>query len=142
MSGTYWTPTLAVMGARGALAVEEPERLADAKFCAFFPGSCRHEVEGEGPQPDSTEIAWYRMVLNNIVGDVREARTHGSNVLIGSARPDYPGYSMHIEMESFVRAGFAPLEVLKLSTRQAAVALGVAHDLGTLERGTSLTLSS
>jgi imidazolonepropionase-like amidohydrolase/Tol biopolymer transport system component len=133
MSGTYWTPTLAIMGARGALAVEEPERLADAKFCAFFPESCRRDVEGEESEPDSIEIRWYRMLLENIVGDVREARTRGVNLLVGTDRADYPGYAMHIEMESFVRAGFAPLEVLKLSTQGAATALGVERDLGTLE---------
>ncbi len=135
MSGAYWTPTLAIMGARGALAVEEPERLADAKFCAFFPGSCRRDVEGEESEPDSTEVRWYRMLMENIVGDVREARTRGANLLLGTDRPDYPGYAMHIEMESFVRAGFTPLEVLKLSTQGAATALEVEQDLGTLEPG-------
>jgi imidazolonepropionase-like amidohydrolase len=134
-SGAYWTPTLAIMGARGALAVEEPERLADAKFCAFFPGSCRRDVEGEESEPDSTEIRWYRMLLENIVGDVREARTRGTNLLLGTDRPDYPGYAMHVEMESFVRAGLTPAEVLRLSTRGAASALGVELDLGSLEPG-------
>jgi imidazolonepropionase-like amidohydrolase len=42
---------------------------------------------------------------------------------------------MHIELESFVRAGFTPLEVLELSTQGAAVALGVERDLGSLEVG-------
>ncbi len=135
MSGTYWTPTLAVMGARGALAIEEPERLADAKFCAFFPGSCRRDVGGEESEADSTEIRWYRMLLENIVGDVREARIRGANLLLGTDRPDYPGYAMHVEMESFVRAGLTPVEVLKLSTWGAAAALGIERDLGMLEPG-------
>jgi imidazolonepropionase-like amidohydrolase len=38
-------------------------------------------------------------------------------------------------MESFVLAGLTPLEVLELSTRRAALALGVAQDIGTLEVG-------
>ncbi len=135
VSGTYWTPTLAVMGARGALAIEEPERLADAKFCAFFPGSCRRDVESEESEPDSTEIRWYRMLWDNIVGDVREGHTRGANLLLGTDRPDYPGYAMHVEMESFVRAGYTPFEVLKLSTQGAATALGLERDLGTLEPG-------
>jgi hypothetical protein len=135
MSDTYWTPTLAVFGARGALAIEEPERLANAKFCAFFAGSCRHDVGGDTPQPDSAGAAWYRMLFDNILGDVRDARTHGVKILLGTDRTDYPGYAMHIELESFVRAGFTPLEVLELSTRRAAAALGVANDLGTIEPG-------
>ncbi len=135
MSDTYWTPTLAIFGATGALAIEEPERLANDKFCAFFAGSCRHDVEGDTPQPDSAGAAWYRMLFANIVGDVREARAHGVRVLLGTDRTDYPGYAMHIELESFVRAGFTPLEVLELSTQGAAVALGVERDLGSLEVG-------
>ena len=46
---------------------------------------------------------------------------------------NFPGVRIHTEMESFVLAGFTPLEVLELSTRRAALALGVAQDLGTLE---------
>jgi imidazolonepropionase-like amidohydrolase len=69
------------------------------------------------------------------LGDLREARAHGVNVLVGTDKPNPPGFYIHIEMESFVLAGFTPLEVLELSTRRAALALGVAQDLGTLEVG-------
>jgi hypothetical protein len=135
MSDTYWTPTLAIFGARGALAIEEPERLANDKFCAFFPGSCRRGAAGDVPQPDSAGAAWYRMLFENIVGDVRLGRAHAVRVLLGTDRTDYPGYAMHIELESFVRAGFTPLEVIELSTRSAAAALGIAQDVGSLEVG-------
>ncbi len=133
MNSAYWTPTLAVMGALEALAFEEPERFGDTKFCAFFPWGCLRDVEGDESEPDSAVILYYRMLVDNIIGDVREARTLGANLLLGSDRPDYPGYAMHVEMESFVRAGFTPMEVLRLATQGAASALGLERDLGTLE---------
>ena len=135
ISGTYWTPTLSIMGGTTVLFMEEPERLTDAKFCAFFSGSCRRDDEGQGPQLDSPRVQRARMRQTSQLGDLREARAHGVNVLVGTDHYDVPGFYTHIEMESFVLAGFTPLEVLELSTRRAALALGVAQDLGTLEVG-------
>jgi imidazolonepropionase-like amidohydrolase len=135
ISGTYWTPTLSIMGGTSVLFMEDPERSTDAKFCAFFPRSCRRDDEGRGPQLDSPRGRSARMIQTNEFGTLREARAHGVNVLVGSDRATVPGFYIHIEMESFVLAGFTPLEVLELSTRRAALALGVAQDLGTLEPG-------
>jgi imidazolonepropionase-like amidohydrolase len=135
ISGTYWTPTLSIMGGTSVLFMEDPERLTDAKFCAFFPRSCRRDDEGRGPQLDSLREQRFRMRQTSQLGDLREARAHGVNVLVGTDRATVPGFYIHIEMESFVLAGFTPLEVLELSTRRAALALGVAQDLGTLEVG-------
>lgn len=36
-------------------------------------------------------------------------------------------------MEHFVKAGLAPIEVLRIATKKAAVAVGAKDDLGTLE---------
>ncbi len=45
------------------------------------------------------------------------------------------GASFHWELEHFVQAGIPPLEVLRISTQQAAEAVGAQDDLGTLEPG-------
>ena len=142
ISGTYWTPTLSIMGGTRVLFMEDPERSTDAKFCAFFPRSCRRDDEGLGPQLDSPRGRLFRMLQTNEFGTLREARAHGVNVLVGTDHYDVPGFYIHIEMESFVLAGFTPLEVLELSTRRAALALGVAQDIGTLVPGDySLTVT-
>jgi hypothetical protein len=130
ISGAYWTPTLSWMGT-GMLLMEEPGRQTDAKFCAFFPRRCRHDDEGRGPR----DMSFDRMMQATELEDLREARAHGVSILAGTDTPDNPGIYVHIEMETFVLAGFTPLEVLELSTRRAAVALGVAQDLGSLEVG-------
>jgi hypothetical protein len=46
-----------------------------------------------------------------------------------------PGYSLHREMELYVEAGFTPLEALQAATIEAARALGVEKESGTLEAG-------
>jgi imidazolonepropionase-like amidohydrolase len=46
-----------------------------------------------------------------------------------------PGYSLHRELEFYVEAGFTTLEALQAATIQAARALGVEKESGSLEAG-------
>jgi amidohydrolase family protein len=46
-----------------------------------------------------------------------------------------PGYSLHRELELYVEAGFTPLEALQAATLEAARALGVEKDSGSLQPG-------
>jgi hypothetical protein len=46
-----------------------------------------------------------------------------------------PGYSLHRELEIYVQAGFTPLEALQSATIQAAKALGVEKESGSIEAG-------
>ncbi len=58
-------------------------------------------------------------------------------MLVGTDNPEPEGVgvSMHGEMQAFVLAGYAPLEVLRMATHDAAVALGIEASVGTLEAG-------
>ena len=47
----------------------------------------------------------------------------------------YAGFSLHDELEWFVRAGFTPLEALQASTVNPAKFLGKSKSLGTIETG-------
>lgn len=46
-----------------------------------------------------------------------------------------PGFSLHGELRSLVKAGLSPMQALQASTRNAAAALGVLDKTGTLETG-------
>jgi imidazolonepropionase-like amidohydrolase len=48
--------------------------------------------------------------------------------------PPYLGWSSHIEMESMVKAGLTPSEVIKAATRNSAQILGL-DQLGTVASG-------
>jgi len=46
-----------------------------------------------------------------------------------------PGFSLHQELELFVKAGLTPLEALQTATLNPAKFLGRMRDLGTVEKG-------
>ena len=45
----------------------------------------------------------------------------------------FPGFSVHDELELFVKAGLTPMEALQTATRNPAVYLGLIDTLGTVE---------
>lgn len=47
----------------------------------------------------------------------------------------FPGFSLHQELELFVRAGLTPLQALQTATRNPADFLGRSADFGTVEKG-------
>ena len=47
----------------------------------------------------------------------------------------FPGFSLHEELASFVKAGFTPMEALQTATRNPAQFFGRLEDLGTVEAG-------
>lgn len=47
----------------------------------------------------------------------------------------FPGFSLHEELQYFVKAGFTPLEALQTATRNPAIFFGKTADLGSIESG-------
>jgi imidazolonepropionase-like amidohydrolase len=47
----------------------------------------------------------------------------------------WPGFSLHEELEWFVKAGLTPIEALQTATLNPARYLGKEKELGTVERG-------
>lgn len=47
----------------------------------------------------------------------------------------FPGFSLHDELALLVEAGFTPMEALQAATLNAAIFLGKAESLGTVEKG-------
>ena len=46
-----------------------------------------------------------------------------------------PGFSLHDELELFVKAGLSPMEALQTATRNPAIYLGLSNTVGTIETG-------
>jgi imidazolonepropionase-like amidohydrolase len=60
----------------------------------------------------------------------------GGRVTAGTDSPIIPyGFSLQLELQMLVRAGFTPAEALRSATLGSAEAVGVGNDLGSLERG-------
>jgi imidazolonepropionase-like amidohydrolase len=67
--------------------------------------------------------------------NLRRLHAAGVPVALGTDMWAFPGLGVSIEMDLYVRAGLAPLDVLRAATRTAAESLGIDRDRGTLEAG-------
>jgi imidazolonepropionase-like amidohydrolase len=71
----------------------------------------------------------YRMTVKAIAAA-------GGTILAGTDSPLVPyGLSLHVELQTFVDAGLTPSQALQTATTNAARALGVGDQLGTIEPG-------
>ncbi len=128
-AGTRLDPTVGVRGI-SLLLLDEPERLADAKLRAFVPKGCR-----TFPPISPQETLSQRNLVAEWLANTHEAHRRGVKLHAGTDFGCLYGVSLHWELEFFVQAGLAPLEVLRIATKEAAAAVGTGHDLGTLEVG-------
>ncbi len=135
-AGTRWDPTVGADVGDQLLLVAEPERIEHEKFRAFF---SRSRVESELAAGDT---AWktrtYPGIFAQQLTGIQAAYARGVKLLAGTDLPThlgFPGMSLHWELEHLAQAGIPPLEVLRIATREAAVAVGAGDDLGVLEPG-------
>ncbi len=136
LADTRWDPTLADRGGAALLLRDEPERLADAKLRAFTPEWRIRWARTGSPFKAVGDKALRGSWVEQLAG-VRAAHRRGVKLQAGTdagADPQcFPGSSLHWELEHFVQAGLAPLEVLRIATQEGAAAVGAEDDLGTLE---------
>jgi cytosine/adenosine deaminase-related metal-dependent hydrolase len=65
---------------------------------------------------------------------VKALKDAGVPVVVGTDE-GIPGHSVHREIELYVEAGFTPMEALQAATIVSARAMGLAHEVGTVEKG-------
>ena len=77
-----------------------------------------------------------REQLDNLQRIVARLVRAGGRVAAGSDAPNVPyGLSLHAELALLRDAGIPNDQILRLVTAEAALALGVEHELGTIEPG-------
>ncbi|AXC11643.1 Amidohydrolase family protein [Acidisarcina polymorpha] len=69
-----------------------------------------------------------------LMATLRALHAAGIPIVAGTDQA-IPGYSLHRELELYVEAGFTPLEALQAATIEAARALGLEKESGSLETG-------
>ena len=72
--------------------------------------------------------------LPSLYANLRTLHAAGVPVALGTDMWAFPGLSVSIEMDLYVRAGLTPLEAIRAATQTAARSVGAA-DRGTLEPG-------
>jgi hypothetical protein len=124
---TVVTPTLAAFGGFGELAAEQRLWSAEAAYTELY-----YAYERTGWLQASGDRRRVMSLQQTVAGLVRA----GGRVTTGSDAPAVPyGLGLHAELAMLREAGLANDQVLRLATANAALALGLERDLGTLEVG-------
>jgi Tol biopolymer transport system component len=121
---TVVTPTLTAFG-----GMPTTQRIwsADAAYTELY-----HTYERSGWRDSGVD----RDALPELKRTVAELVRAGGRITTGSDSPIVPyGLGLHAELTLLSEAGLANDQVLRLATADAALALGLERDLGTLESG-------
>jgi imidazolonepropionase-like amidohydrolase len=85
---------------------------------------------GAPPEKEKEAAQWLGELVE-VVGILHRA---GVPIVAGTDQA-VPGYSLHRELELYVKAGFTPMEAIQAATSVPARALGLDRDVGTIARG-------
>jgi Tol biopolymer transport system component len=131
-AGMTLTPTLGIQGAFAAHAAGDSTLAVDPRL-ALFPAAVSDSIRAVAAvrvDPRSAQpLRPYRATVKAIVD-------RGGTILAGTDSPLVPyGLSLHLELQTFVDAGLTPFQALQTATINAARALGVDDEIGTIEAG-------
>ena len=131
-SGVTLTPTIGITG--GFLARETGDKtlLLDQRLALFPLPTVARLTEMAATRPDAARdqaLKPYEATLKAIVAG-------GGTLIAGTDSPIIPyGLGLHVELESYVHAGLTPFQAMQTATVNAAQALGVGAEIGTIEPG-------
>ncbi len=89
----------------------------------------RSFVDIKTPEEDAAYHAGFAKILETV------GRLHDEGIVLLPGTDDGVGFTVHRELELYVKAGLTPAEALRLGTLSADEYLGVDQSLGTIERG-------
>jgi hypothetical protein len=131
-SGVTLTPTLGVQGAFQARATGDKTLLYDERLALFPLPVVAMLADLAGAPPDAPldqALKPYEAMLKAVV-------TGGGKILAGTDSPIVPyGLGLHVELDAYVHAGMTPFQALQTATVNAAQALGLGDELGTVQPG-------
>lgn len=125
-SGTAVTPTLAAFGGFGALTARSRPWSTDPAYHSLYTPAERERWGRPGTGAE----------LGGIQDTVATLIRSGGRVTAGSDAPSVPyGLGLHAELTLLTQAGVPNDRALRLVTAEAALALGLERELGTVEAG-------
>ena len=141
MNRTWLVPTL--VWERGQWLIDDIDTSHDP-LRQYAPVSWQQKswpsfTKGILAELDTDPVSYRRQFVEKefeIVGAMHKA---GVQLLAGTdtaaAVDVLPGFSLHTELEYFVRAGLTPMQALQTATINPAEFIGVEDELGTVEKG-------
>ena len=131
-SGMALTPTLVRQGAYRARVTGDKSLLYDPRL-ALFPLPL---VAALSDLANAHAAPMLDALIRPYETNLRAIAGAGVRIVAGTGSPIVPyGLGLHVELESYVHAGFTPYQALQTATANAAQALGLATELGTIEPG-------
>ncbi len=126
-SGTAVTPTLAAFGGFRALASQRPSWSTEPAYRNLYSAAERARWR----EPSATAAA-----PGGVRDTVAALISAGGRVAAGSDAPSVPyGLGLHAELMLLTQSGVPNDRALRLATAEAALALGLEREIGTVEAG-------
>jgi len=131
-SGMTLTPTIGIQGGFAARLTGDRTLLFDQRLGLFSTSVVSRLTEMATAQPNpalDARIKAYEDTIKTIANG-------GGRIIAGTDAPIDPyGLGLQVELESYVHAGLTPFQALQTATSNAAQALGVEDQIGTIEVG-------
>jgi imidazolonepropionase-like amidohydrolase len=135
-SGMTLTPTIGIGGGFAFETARDPSMMADPRLSlipALNLDAYRNRFQAHAGTED---LAKQDAALKGYRRTVAAVVAAGGRIIAGTDSPIIPyGLGLHSELLHFVEAGMAPFRALQTATIDAADALGVGADLGSVETG-------
>ncbi|MDW7695978.1 amidohydrolase family protein [Flammeovirgaceae bacterium SG7u.111] len=129
------TPTIGLQGGFYILAEKKPGIFANRQLNALYPADYVNGLRASMGRITKVFPA-YLENFQTIQQGVYKIVKAGGRVTAGTDSPFIPyGTSLHVEMQLFVDGGLSPFQALQSATIFSAEAIGVADDLGSVEKG-------
>ncbi len=135
--GTAIDPTLATFEGNFT-QVEGHTNPAYESIATHMPIAMQREWRSRSLAIEPDKVDRYRASYARMVEFT--GRLFRAGIALEAGTDEIPGFTLHRELELYVRAGIPPVEVLRIATRNGARFTGTEQDLGSTEVGKSADL--
>jgi Tol biopolymer transport system component/imidazolonepropionase-like amidohydrolase len=131
-SGVTLTPTIGISGGYRARIAGDKTLLYDQRLALFPLPVVAALTDVANMRADAALDAAVKPYEANL----KAIAAAGGKIIAGTDSPIVPyGLGLHVELEAYVHAGLTPYQALQTATVNAAQALGLGDELGTIEIG-------
>jgi Amidohydrolase family len=131
------TPTIGIQGGHQLLTLRDGSWIDDVRLQRLFPSSVLDGARALRKRAaDAQDVSEREALVSPQEKMAAEVVKAGGRVIAGTDAPINPyGLSLLMELEHYVRGGLTLAEAIRTATAVPAEAMGLAADLGTIERG-------